>query len=27
MSQFNDREKAFENKASHDKELDFKAMA
>ena len=27
MSQFNDREKAFENKASHDKELDFKVMA
>lgn len=27
MSQFKDREKGFESKDAHDKELDFKAMA
>lgn len=27
MSQFNDREKGFENKFKHDSEMEFKAMA
>jgi hypothetical protein len=27
MSQFNDREKGFENKFKHDEEMEFKAMA